>query len=121
MRALACAPCPRCLVRRRFPDPWFKSRHKKRRVVQPELVTVLADHLPPGGWLWMQSDVLDVAEDMRETVRATEPLRLIDQRDEIDDWTADKPPGLLGVETERERASAALERPVHKCLFVKQG
>lgn len=102
-----------------FPDPWFKLRHKKRRVVQPELVTVLADHLPPGGWLWMQSDVLDVAQDMRETVRATEPERLIDQRADPEDWTAEKPPGLLGVETERERASAALERPVYKCLFVK--
>ena len=26
-----------------FPDPWFKKRHQKRRVVQPELVAVLAE------------------------------------------------------------------------------
>ncbi|WP_088891809.1 hypothetical protein [Leptolyngbya ohadii] len=32
-----------------FPDPWFKKRHQKRRVVQPELVAELAEFLPVGG------------------------------------------------------------------------
>ena len=102
-----------------FPDPWFKARHKKRRVVQPALVKVLAERLPVGGWLWMQSDVHDVALDMRETVRETEPTRLRDASDDLEDWGAEKPDALRGVATERERASAALERPVYKCLFFK--
>ena len=89
-------------------------------MVQPELVKVLAEHLPPGGWLWMQSDVLDVAQDMRETVRTAEPLRLIDQVEDFEDWTVEKPDGLHGVETERERAGLALDRPAYKCLFVKR-
>lgn len=103
-----------------FPDPWFKKRHAKRRVVQPELVSVVADFLVPGGWLWIQTDVLEVATEMRQTVRATEPERLLDARVDIDDWGADKPSGLLGVETERERASAELGRPVYRCLFQKK-
>ena len=102
-----------------FPDPWFKTRHHKRRVVQPALVTALADSLPAGGWLWMQSDVLEVACDMRETVRATEPDRLIDAVADFDDWSAAKPDALHEVATERERASAALERQVYRCLFHK--
>ena len=32
-----------------FPDPHFKNKHKKRRVVQPELVQAVAAHMPPGG------------------------------------------------------------------------
>ena len=102
-----------------FPDPWFKARHKKRRVVQPGLVSALTDHLAPGGWLWMQSDVLDVAQDMRDVARATEPERLRDCLEDFENWDAPKPEGLLGVETERERASAALDRPVYKTLFYK--
>jgi tRNA (guanine-N7-)-methyltransferase len=47
-----------------FPDPWFKKRHQKRRVVQPELVEALADFLPIGGEVFAQSDVADVAMDM---------------------------------------------------------
>ncbi|CAM9647756.1 unnamed protein product, partial [Hapterophycus canaliculatus] len=46
-------------------DPHFKTKHYKRRVMQPELVTCIEKHLGPGGTLFMQSDVLDVAEDMR--------------------------------------------------------
>ena len=32
-----------------FPDPHFKMKHKKRRVIQPELVHALAHLMPPGG------------------------------------------------------------------------
>ena len=87
--------------------------------VQPDLVRVLAGALPDGGWLWMQSDVLEVAQDMRATVRETEPMRFRDARSDIDDWTAEKPDLLKGVATERERSCAELERPVYRCLFTR--
>jgi tRNA (guanine-N7-)-methyltransferase len=47
-----------------FPDPWFKKRHQKRRVVQPELVAVLAQALPQAGQVIVQSDVEAVAVEM---------------------------------------------------------
>ena len=34
-----------------FPDPHFKARHKKRRVVQPQLVRAITARMPPGGEL----------------------------------------------------------------------
>ena len=85
------------------------------------LVRAIADHLPPGGWLWMQSDVEDLALDMREVTRATEPIRLRDAREAMSDWGVEKPDGLLGVQTERERASEELGRAVYRCLFVATG
>lgn len=48
-----------------FPDPWPKVRHHKRRVVQPPLVHELAERLRPGGFVFLQSDVEEVALDMR--------------------------------------------------------
>ena len=30
-----------------FPDPWFKRRHRKRRVLQPALVLAIAEHSNP--------------------------------------------------------------------------
>ncbi|HEX2570878.1 MAG TPA: tRNA (guanosine(46)-N7)-methyltransferase TrmB [Polyangia bacterium] len=44
-----------------FPDPWFKRRHHKRRVMTPEVARVLAEQLSPGGILFFQSDVFDLA------------------------------------------------------------
>ncbi|KAL0410963.1 UNVERIFIED_CONTAM: tRNA (guanine-N(7)-)-methyltransferase [Sesamum latifolium] len=48
------------------PDPHFKKKHHKRRVVQKPLVESIVDGLVPGGQIFIQSDVLDVALDMRD-------------------------------------------------------
>ena len=39
-----------------FPDPWPKTRHAKRRFVQPEMLDLLADRLVPGGHLLVATD-----------------------------------------------------------------
>ncbi|CAN0162773.1 unnamed protein product, partial [Phaeothamnion confervicola] len=52
-----------------FPDPHFKARHHKRRVLQPALVAAIQRWLRPGGSLFMQGDVLPVVEEMRAIVR----------------------------------------------------
>jgi tRNA (guanine-N7-)-methyltransferase len=40
-----------------FPDPWWKKRHKKRRVFSAELVAQIGRALEPGGRLRVASDV----------------------------------------------------------------
>ena len=44
-----------CTLRAQFPDPHFKNKHKKRRVVQPELVQAAAANMPPGGERYSQA------------------------------------------------------------------
>lgn len=44
-----------------FPDPHFKRKHRKRRVVQEQLVRELAQLLRPGGRVFVQSDVEEVS------------------------------------------------------------
>ncbi len=44
-----------------FPDPWFKARHHKRRVVELGLCETMATQLRPGGELHFASDVYEVA------------------------------------------------------------
>ena len=113
-------PC--CTVRSvsiQFPDPWFKARHKKRRVVQPDLVETIVRHLQPGGWLFVQTDVLDLAQDARATIRTAAGELLVDARDDEDDWDAPKPEELAAVVTERERSCFELKRPVYRAIFHK--
>ena len=40
-----------------FPDPWWKKRHKKRRVFTEALVAQIERALEPGGELRVASDV----------------------------------------------------------------
>jgi tRNA (guanine-N7-)-methyltransferase len=57
-----------------FPDPWHKTRHHKRRLVQPAFVQRLAARLAPGGYLHCATDWLPYAEQMLEVLRAETAL-----------------------------------------------
>ena len=45
-----------------FPDPWWKKRHDKRRVIGEALLTELERLMAPGGELFIQTDVEHRAE-----------------------------------------------------------
>ncbi|WP_231114567.1 tRNA (guanosine(46)-N7)-methyltransferase TrmB [Lentzea aerocolonigenes] len=53
-------------VRIFFPDPWPKKKHHKRRLVQPEFVSLLATRLEPGGVLHLATDWENYADQMLE-------------------------------------------------------
>ena len=56
-----------------FPDPWHKSRHHKRRLIQSPFVARLAKHIKPGGYLHLATDWQPYAEQMMQVLSA-EPL-----------------------------------------------
>ena len=53
-----------------FPDPWHKSRHHKRRIVQPAFVEMLRPRLKLGGVFHMATDWQNYAEHMLEVMQA---------------------------------------------------
>lgn len=68
-------------VRIFFPDPWPKKRHHKRRLVQPEFISLVASRLAPGGMLHLATDWAHYADQML-AVCAAEPLL----RNRFPDW-----------------------------------
>ena len=58
-----------------FPDPWPKTRHHKRRLIQPPFVALLASRLEPGAALHLATDWAPYAQQMLEVLGA-EPLLL---------------------------------------------
>ncbi|NJN72129.1 MAG: tRNA (guanosine(46)-N7)-methyltransferase TrmB [Limnothrix sp. RL_2_0] len=95
-----------------FPDPWFKKRHQKRRVVQPDLVDILAKHTPDTTEFFLQSDVKEVAEEMREKF-------LEHERFELTHHSFWLPENIFSVPTEREIATQNKGEPVYRALFRK--
>ncbi len=94
-----------------FPDPWFKRKHQKRRVVQPELINDLASVLPSGGVVFLQSDVEEVAVEMGN--RFSENPAFTRQSDH---WLPENP---MPIPTERELSTLKRGRPVYRMLFVR--
>jgi tRNA (guanine-N7-)-methyltransferase len=65
-------------VRVFFPDPWPKTRHHKRRLLQPETISLIADRLEPGGVLHAATDHHGYAEQITEAGDAEARLRRVD-------------------------------------------
>jgi len=96
-----------------FPDPWFKNRHAKRRVVQRELVTELANYLAVGGVVFLQSDIEFVAVEMCDRFYEHPAFEKLGTTR----WLAENP---LPVPTEREIATHNKGEPVYRALFRKK-
>ena len=94
-----------------YPDPCFKTRHAKRRVVQPELVADIARYLPTGGEVILQSDLEWVAQEMCDRL-AENPAFNRTQ-------TAWIEPNPFGIPTEREVATLSKGKPVYRAIYAR--
>ncbi|TWU43331.1 tRNA (guanine-N(7)-)-methyltransferase [Novipirellula aureliae] len=56
-----------------FPDPWWKKKHRKRRVLNPTSIVSYARSIRSGGRLHFWTDVLDYFEDTVEMIAELAP------------------------------------------------
>lgn len=91
-----------------FPDPWFKKKHAKRRMVNPKLVETIAGHLTGAGRVFVQTDIEFLAEEMFELFR---------RDDFFEELEISENP--FPVKTEREKSVEARQLPVYRAMFVK--
>jgi tRNA (guanine-N7-)-methyltransferase len=91
-----------------FPDPWFKKKHAKRRMVNKELIDTIAAKLASEGAVFVQTDIEFLAEDMFELFRA-------DAR--FTECKIDANP--FPVRTEREKAVEDKGMPVYRAMWQK--
>ena len=64
-----------------FPDPWFKKRHYKRRIIQPEFINLLSNSLQRGSLIFIKTDVRDLFDYMDFTIVSNSNFKKIDQQD----------------------------------------
>lgn len=91
-----------------FPDPWFKKKHAKRRMVNDEMAETIARHLAPGGRVFIQTDIEFLAEEMFELFRVDDRFSGVS--------ISENP---FPVRTERERAVEDKNLPVYRALFER--
>jgi tRNA (guanine-N7-)-methyltransferase len=92
-----------------FPDPWFKKKHAKRRMVNEEMVDTIARHLAPEGRVFVQTDIEFLAGEMFELFRE-------DKR--FSEVTIDANP--FPVRTEREKAVEDKGLQVFRSMFGRR-
>jgi len=92
-----------------FPDPWFKKKHAKRRMVNEEMVAAIAKHLRRDGSVFIQTDIEALAEEMFSLFRAD---------DRFQERTLDANP--FAVRTGRETAVEDKLLPVYRTSFLRR-
>ena len=56
------------------PDPWFKKKHHRRRLIKPATVDLLTSRLAPSGQLHLATDIPEYAEMAHEVLSRTPGL-----------------------------------------------
>ncbi|KEH17992.1 putative tRNA (guanine(46)-N(7))-methyltransferase [Medicago truncatula] len=115
-------PGPLQLVSILCPDPHFKKKHHKRRVLQKPLVGAIVDNLSPGGQVFVQSDVVEVALDMKNQFDEVDALSHIDALNsdilcDSEGWLLSNP---MGIRTEREIHAEFEGGKIYRRLYEKK-
>ena len=98
-----------------FPDPWFKRAHRDRRMVDEQLAEQLAHALRPGGELFVQTDVWDIAIDAMATFDVD--ARFANQSGE---WTFWKRGNPYGVRSWREQNAEETGLPIWRLMYTRR-
>jgi len=96
-----------------FPDPWWKTRQHKRRVVGPALVAELAEVLEPGGEIHVMTDIFDIALEAMATLEEAGPHKFVNARGP---WSF-YPDNPWGARSRRERQCEGEGRRVWRLLY----
>ena len=96
-----------------FPDPWWKKKHAKRRIVNDVFAELLVSRLVPGGHLLIQTDVasllegyIEAFEPFTELRNKAGPFRLF-------------PFNPSGARSHREKKCVNQEIPIFRVLYEK--
>jgi tRNA (guanine-N7-)-methyltransferase len=98
-----------------FPDPWWKARHKKRRLFTDEFAKNVAQMLKPGGIFYVVTDVEEYFGVMMEIMHA-----LTDIYTEIPPRPESDPQHDMDYLTNFERKFRKEGRPIYRSAFTRK-
>jgi len=98
-----------------FPDPWFKKRHYKRRVIQPEFINILSNLLQEGTLIFTKTDVKDLFDYMDCTISSNFYFKKIDKKDfnYSESFNPNK------VKTNREKYAILNQLDIFERIYIK--
>ncbi len=97
-----------------FPDPWFKRKHFKRRVLKESLLYTIAKSLSVDGELFIQSDIFKLIESMTNIIDNS----IYFDRKTLDGikWLSKNP---YDVSTNREIFVNKQNLPIYRAMYLR--
>ena len=98
-----------------FPDPWFKKRHYKRRVIQPEFINMLSNSLQKDTLIFIKTDVKDLFDYMDSTISNNFHFKTIDKKD----FNCSESFNPIKVKTDREKYVIVNQLDIYEKIYIK--
>ena len=99
-----------------FPDPWCKKRHFKRRVIQPEFISILSDLMKKGSLIFIKTDVKDLFNYMDSTISSNVNFIKINNKDF--NYSASFNPNKF--QTNREKYAIVNQSDIYESIYLKK-
>ena len=97
-----------------FPDPWFKRKHIKRRVLIKTLLRSIARNMSKDGELFIQSDILNLIESMTSVIESS---KYFDRRYVKGvKWLDENP---YEASTDRESFVLKKNLPIYRAMYIR--
>jgi len=98
-----------------FPDPWFKKRHFKRRVIQTEFVETISNLMQKGSLIFIKTDVKDLFEYMDYTISSNFNFKKLDKKE----FNYSKSFNPNKVQTNREKYVIMNELDIFERIYMR--
>ena len=98
-----------------FPDPWFKKRHYKRRVIQPDFINTLSSSMQQGSLIFVKTDVKDLFDYMDYTISRNFNFKRLEKKD----FNFTKSFNPNKVQTNREKYVIFNQLDIFERIYIK--
>ena len=98
-----------------FPDPWFKKKHHKRRVIQPKLINFLSNSMHNGSLIFIKTDVKELFEYMDFIILESINFKRLTNKD----FTFNESFNPNKIQTSREKYVLLNKLKIYESIYIK--
>ena len=98
-----------------FPDPWFKKKHHKRRVIQPKLINFLSNSMQLGSLIFIKTDVKELFDYMELTILESNNFNKLAGRD----FKFSESFNPYKIQTNREKYVILNQLNIYENIYIK--
>ena len=98
-----------------FPDPWFKKKHHKRRVIQPEIINLLSNSMQKRALIFVKTDVKELFDYMDQTISESLKFRKLD----LEDFLFNESFNPNKIKTNREKYVMLNKLKIYESIYMK--
>ena len=97
-----------------FPDPWFKKKHHKRRVIQPEIINFLSNSMQKRSLIFIKTDVKELFDYMEDTISESIKFRKLVK----EDFPFNESFNPNKIETNREKYAILNQLKIYESIYM---